>query len=470
MRLFLFLISLFLISSCTSAPHEVDTRVVLSDTGSYRASIDPDERVALAKKRKNYITGIRKWDFYSLRNAPEEALSYYISVAEKIPKDQVVRKKIAHVYYLMKNWGRAYAEYTKVPLAELSDIEKDELFSSLFFDETLYDRVGELARFSLSSGALDYYTHVDICYSTIHDCIVGIEAYTGSSEKILSLQSQIKNATKISEAYEYRNLLVAATFYEQKMYRASMKITQEMLKSFPDYIEAKKILGFSYFELGEYEDAKKMLLAYLEKNPKDLECIIRIGEIHARLGDPITSNLYLNNAILDWYTPKINLERRLAYNYSLLWDSVGMMKVLGYLLQDDGAQVEDYAVAVSYALIEWQYSKAESWGQQGIIRYPKSHILPPLLMTALRLSWKSTEAYDLLSGVDEKGLVENPNYLLEKGILLFDKGDIPEAKKIFEDLKNLDGWSEISTEAWEYLSRIEWESLPKTKEKGWWEN
>ena len=91
-------------------------------------------------------------------------------------------------------------------------------------------------------------------------------------------------------------------------------------------------------------------------------------------------------------------------------------------------------------------------------------------MTALRLSWKSTEAYDLLSGVDEKGLVENPNYLLEKGILLFDKGDIPEAKKIFEDLKNLDGWSEISTEAWEYLSRIERESLPKTKEKGWWEN
>ena len=60
MRFFLFLLSLFLISSCTSAPHEVDTRVVLSDTGSYRASIDPDERVALAKKRKNYITGIRK--------------------------------------------------------------------------------------------------------------------------------------------------------------------------------------------------------------------------------------------------------------------------------------------------------------------------------------------------------------------------------------------------------------------------
>ena len=62
------------------------------------------------------MSGIRKGDFYSLRNAPEEALSYYLSVAEKIPDDQVVRKKIAHVYFLLKNWQKAYSEYSQVPV------------------------------------------------------------------------------------------------------------------------------------------------------------------------------------------------------------------------------------------------------------------------------------------------------------------------------------------------------------------
>lgn len=77
----------------------------------YQSSLDPDERIMLAKKRKSYMNGIRKGDFYSLRNAPEEALSYYLVVEEKLPNDQVVRKKIAHVYFLLKNWTHAYEKY-----------------------------------------------------------------------------------------------------------------------------------------------------------------------------------------------------------------------------------------------------------------------------------------------------------------------------------------------------------------------
>jgi tetratricopeptide (TPR) repeat protein len=67
---------------------------------------------------------------------------------------------------------------------------------------------------------------------------------------------------------------------------------------FPDYTEVKKILAFSYFELGQYEDAKKYLLAYIEKNPNDLQSIVRMGEIQSALSDSVASNLYLNNAII----------------------------------------------------------------------------------------------------------------------------------------------------------------------------
>ncbi len=113
MRIFIFL-SFFtiLFSSCNLPILPSDSQEIVettqSGTLSYQASLDPEVRLSLAKKRKSYISGIRKGDFYSLQNAPEEALSYYLQIQEKIPDDQVVRKKIAHVYFLLKDWKNSY--------------------------------------------------------------------------------------------------------------------------------------------------------------------------------------------------------------------------------------------------------------------------------------------------------------------------------------------------------------------------
>lgn len=91
---------------------------------------------------------------------------------------------------------------------------------------------------------------------------------------------------------------------------------------------------------------------------------MRMGEIAAHLGDYTSSNLYLNNAILAGYQPKIDLERRLVYNYSLLGDHAGAMKVLNYLLQDDAITPDDFAVGISFALEQGENEKAESWAIQ----------------------------------------------------------------------------------------------------------
>lgn len=120
------------------------------------------------------MNGIRKGDFYSLKNAPEDALSYYMTVEEKLPKDQIVRKKIAHVYFLLKNWTRSYEKYIGVPIGELSETDQDELFQSLFFDESLIDRIGELSRIPMATGALEYYRTVDACYGGVHNCVITI--------------------------------------------------------------------------------------------------------------------------------------------------------------------------------------------------------------------------------------------------------------------------------------------------------
>lgn len=150
-----------------------------------------------------------------MRNAPEEALSYYLSVEEKLSDDQVVRKKIAHVYYVMKDWTRSYSKYIQVALSELNESERVEMLSALFFDDTITDRLGELNKFQLLSGTLDYYRSIDTCYTTISACVDLIASYTGSESRITELKSQIDSAKKLTSDPEYRNLLLAGTFYKQ---------------------------------------------------------------------------------------------------------------------------------------------------------------------------------------------------------------------------------------------------------------
>jgi tetratricopeptide (TPR) repeat protein len=205
---------------------------------------------------------------------------------------------------------------------------------------------------------------VDTCYTGVENCANSLSVYTGSESRILDLKNQLQSAKKITSDNQYRNLLIASKFYEQSMYRATSKILQEILLERPDYIEVKKMLGFSLFELGKYEEAKKYILEYLDKNPRDLDSIVSLGELYFFLGDYVSSNLYLNNAIMAGYLPKTNLERRLAYNYSLLGDVVGMMKVLSYLLESEEATEDDFAVGISAAINEGEYDRAVRWAKR----------------------------------------------------------------------------------------------------------
>lgn len=467
-RLLLLIVSLFLLTACSQTEQSHSPSLTGSTTVTTPVELDPDEKIALAKKRKSYINLIRKWDFYALRNAPLEALSAYLEVAEKLPQDQVIQKKIAHIYFLLKNWSKSYSGYAKIPLTELSEDERSELFRSLFFDETLFDRIGELTRYQIGSWSLDYYRIVDTCYGGIHNCILAIQDYSGSSVDVLSLQNQIQTAEKISPSREYRNTMVALKFYEQKMYRATVKILEEVEKEFPDYQETKKILAFSYFALGNYDEAKKRFLQYLDTHPTDLDTITKLGETYALLWDYASSNLYLNNAILSGYTPKTNLERRLAYNYSQLSDTVGMMKVLNYLLQEDDVTEEDYAVAISLARGEWDYVRARAWAEEALTKYPNSAMLTPLFLSVLRLSWDFSGALDVFASLPKEVLEKNTNFLLEEWLLLSDIGKDTEATPLLEKVTETENWPDLVSEAQLALDRIRSRKTPEQNNTGWW--
>ncbi len=239
------------------------------------------------------------------------------------------------------------------------------------------------------------------------------------------------------------------------MYGASSRIAEEILRNRPDYLEVIKVLGFSDYELGKYAEAKKQLLNYLEKNPKDLESLIRMGEIYAHLGDLVSSNLSLNNAILAGYTPKTDLERRLAYNYSLLGDTAGLMKVINYLLQENDVREDDYAVGISVAIVEGDLPHAKTWSLDGIKKFESSTMLTPLYIETLRLLGERDAAEMIISNADTaSSLRENPNFLLQEAILLFEQGKYDDAKRKFENLSSYEDWPGVVEEASQYLNSL----------------
>ena len=391
-RTIIFSIFLLLLASCSG----VQMDDILGDShistgGLYSTGLTDTERVSLALARKKELPNIRKGDYMTLKNNPETAIAYYMQALERIPDDIIVRRKLAHAYYLTKNWKNAYDAYAKVPINELKSEEYVELFQSLFFDDARPDRLIELSKYTIDTDTRDYYSIIDTCYSGIHNCIVTIETYTGSSVRIVDLQKTIKDSVNISPDYQYRNFLVSTLFYTQGMYRAVDILTKEVLEKRPNYIEVRKLRGLALYELGRYSESRDILLSYLEQKPKDIDTIIRLGEIYYQLGDYTTSSLYLNNAITAGYPKKTEIERRLAYNYSALQDYSGMTKVLGYLLQEPDVTEDDYAVAVSLALKTGENTRAYAWSYAGMEKFPTSKILTPLYLSSLRSNAKFHE-------------------------------------------------------------------------------
>ncbi len=239
------------------------------------------------------------------------------------------------------------------------------------------------------------------------------------------------------------------------MYGVSSRFAEEILRLRPDYSEVQKILWFSYAELWKYSESKKNLLEYIEKNPNDLETIIRIGEVYSHLGDIVSSNLSYNNALLAGYSPKTDLERQLAYNYSLLGDSTALIRVMNYLLQEKDAKEDDFAVGISIALSQWELKRAQMWADAWLVLFPGSRTLVPLAMESYRLIGNRDAAQMLLETGNPDIFSTNPNFLLQKWILLFDQKKYDDAKRIFETLIDREEWPEISEEAQTYIQSIE---------------
>lgn len=101
-------------------------------------------------------------------------------MAEKLPDDVIIKKKIAHAYFLQKDWTNAYAYFVQVPFSELKNTEQKEMLESLFFDDSKTEKLDELYKIPTERDLQEYYYIVNTCFTGIHNCITQIEQYAGS--------------------------------------------------------------------------------------------------------------------------------------------------------------------------------------------------------------------------------------------------------------------------------------------------
>jgi tetratricopeptide (TPR) repeat protein len=133
----------------------------------------------------------------------------------------------------------------------------------------------------------------------IHNCVVALQAYTGSFETIKKLKNITYSYEKVSSDFQYRNALLAGALFESKQYLASMKMVQEIVDKRPDYIVALKIAGYSAYELGRYREANTYLARYYAFDSKDTKIAYILGLTNYYLEDYTTSNLYFNTAVIN---------------------------------------------------------------------------------------------------------------------------------------------------------------------------
>ncbi|MCK9272633.1 hypothetical protein M0P65_03745 [Candidatus Gracilibacteria bacterium] len=430
-KLLIITFSIFLLISCGK------TDVVQNNTETKNneepVSMTKEEKVTQLKNRLNFRSFITKGDFYSIKNMKEVALKYYLSVYLKLKDDILLERKIADTYFDLKNFPKAYEYYKKIPKMEIDEKSKQKMALALTYSESEIDKKNELSQMQLSAGDRDYYNIVLDCNSGIKVCIGAIKAYTGTYEKTTKLQTLLYNFEKTGNTdSNYKYALLEGLFIENKDYLIGGKIGEEVLAKRPDYRSILKLTGYTYYELGDYKKANNYLQKYYNFDPKDVKTTYLLGVINFYLENYISSNLYFNAAILNGYTPKIELERRLAYNYYIIGDKKNMFKVYRYLLDEKGVEEDDYSVAIFTAIEDKESSKSMLWANKGITKFPNSSNMYAFRGWIYRLRNETENALKDL----EKSLTlnqQNPVTLYNKGMIFEERQNYLLAKKYFMD-------------------------------------
>lgn len=335
-----------------------------------------DEKIETLRKRFTLRWTIARWDNFTLSNQLVLALNEYGRAFKQNPKDEQIIKKLALTYFELKRFSNAIEEFSKIEkFLNKDDIEK-YLLSLIYLtnyksEENIKITLDKINSLNLNDEEKFYYSNVVNSAIDFHLSKKNFEDYFNNNQN-LTFQNLInlKNALinyknfQMNDIY-YKDALIIWTLFNDKMFSVSNILAWKLLDEKPNYKPMILVMWKWYYELWDLENAKKYLEIYYNLEPKDTSITYTLWTINFKLHDYVTSNLYYNAALKNWFTPKIELQRKLAYNYYLLWDKRLMLNMFSYLLNENDANIDDFSLGIYHAILEWRnlnaVSRSERW-------------------------------------------------------------------------------------------------------------
>lgn len=337
------------------------------------------EQVDILKKRFSLKWTIMKWDSYFENNQMLLALNEYLKAFRESPDDSEITKKIALVYFELKKFNQAFDYYSKSQ-DKLNEIEKENMLLSLIYTLDLENKTNikdvseKIKWLNISRDEKIYYINSMSCVINFHECKKLFWEYTKNPEvtfsKLLNVKKAIENFENFkTEFIYYKDALIIWALFQDKMYNISSFLWENLLKWYPNYKPILLTTWKWYYELWELQKSKELLVKYFELEPKDVNVAYLLWDINFKLRDYISSNIYYNNALLNWYLPRLDLQRKLIYNHYLLWDRRWMLKIFSYLLEENEANINDFSLWIYHAILEWKTDDAIKWANKWIEKF-----------------------------------------------------------------------------------------------------
>ncbi|MDD3646755.1 MAG: tetratricopeptide repeat protein [Candidatus Gracilibacteria bacterium] len=400
------------------------------------------------------------------------ALRNYIEASKNDKNDQNIIKKIADIYFTLKNWEQAYKYYSKITNEELIDNKK--LFFSLLYSTNLEDTqtfsgiIDSINLFSKTPEEKFYYTNSLECLKDFSLCKNNFQDYleqpgfNPDSDELKNIKIVLENyySLQLDELY-YKNSLIVGVFLQNELYPIAIILGKGILEEKPNYKPILKIIAQSYFELGDYEQAKKYLNSYYNLEQDDMGASYMLGIIYQKLHDYLLSSIHFSKALKLGFPDKESIYRLQIYNAYILNDTNKIIAYFDELIKSqEKPKYKDLVLATYYNLINGNTTRGIKLTEIGLKLYPDKEDFFGFTGWVFLENGKLNEAEVAL----KKGFKINPentiiNYNLGK--LEKTKGEYIKAMVYFKRSQKLDNGGEISK-----MSEIELQKLEELINSG----
>lgn len=419
---------------------------------------------------------IISWTIHLKNDEYFSALRNFLDAYKKQKWDPKIEKRIADTYFLMKKWEKAYEYYDKINDPKIIYKNKyiKSYFYSLDFNKLKHNKtylswaINKVKNIKiLNKEEKFYYSNSLVCIKDFSLCKKNYQDFIEQNNVSFQWLVDIKQALedyknfKIDELY-FKNTLIVGAFFKNDLYTPVIILWEDILKEKPNYKPILKMIAQSYFELWDYQNAKKYLTKYYALDSNDKDVLYLLAIISQKTHDFVLSNIYLSKAEKLGYQPVSNINRLQIYNAYILDDSWKILSNFDKLIKNQEKPLfNDLVLATYYNLINWNISKWEEYAQLWMKLYPKREDFYGFEWWILIEKNKLEQAKILL---EKWNRINNNNALinLNLGRLEENLGNKITAKLYYKRAIKLDNWWEISK-----ISAKKLENFEKNKTLSW---